>query len=265
MIQSLRGFSLGVLLASVFPGLAQAQAPQASAPDSPAAIHQRQKAALAGYLPSDFGPNCCAILQIPAAAFHPLGGWGSWSNTGYVYATGGTTAIAPVQLPTGSIIVYLDLYYDDTDPSSDMSFELDLYPGYFNGGGPVTIQAVASTGSGGQGYAFSNPFSYTVDNNPSSGGGQYSVVGTLVPIGGTLGFKAVDLWYYRQVSPAPGTATFQDVPTNHPYFQFIEALSAAGITAGCNVSPPQYCPDRQITRGEMAVYLAKALGLEWLY
>lgn len=44
-----------------------------------------------------------------------------------------------------------------------------------------------------------------------------------------------------------------------PFEQAIERLAAAGITAGCN--PPsndQYCPDRNITRGEMAVFLRRA-------
>jgi len=63
------------------------------------------------------------------------------------------------------------------------------------------------------------------------------------------------------VSPAPGSATFNDVPTNHAFFQFIEALSASGITGGCQAAPPLYCPDTPVTRGQMAVFLAKALGL----
>ncbi len=42
----------------------------------------------------------------------------------------------------------------------------------------------------------------------------------------------------------------------------IDALAAAGITAGCN--PPandRYCPDRSVTRGQMAAFLDRALGL----
>ncbi len=42
----------------------------------------------------------------------------------------------------------------------------------------------------------------------------------------------------------------------------IEAVSNAGITAGCN--PPfatDYCPDRLVTRGEMAAFLVRGLGL----
>lgn len=63
------------------------------------------------------------------------------------------------------------------------------------------------------------------------------------------------------VSPAPATATFNDVPTTHPFFKFIEALKASGITGGCSAAPPLYCPDSPVTRGQMAVFLSIALGL----
>src|SRR5262249_57796517 len=63
------------------------------------------------------------------------------------------------------------------------------------------------------------------------------------------------------VSPAPPVATFNDVPVSHPFFKIVEALKASGITAGCSVSPPLYCPDSPLTRGQMAVFLAIALGL----
>jgi hypothetical protein len=51
------------------------------------------------------------------------------------------------------------------------------------------------------------------------------------------------------------------VPTSHPLFQFIEALVASGTTAGCGGG--NYCPNAPLTRGQMAVFLAKALGLQW--
>ena len=74
-------------------------------------------------------------------------------------------------------------------------------------------------------------------------------------------FGWVEVWWRRSVSPAPGAPTFNDVPTNHQFFQFIEALAASGITGGCGVGI--YCPDNPVTRGQMAVFLAKALGLHW--
>ena len=79
------------------------------------------------------------------------------------------------------------------------------------------------------------------------------------------GFSWVEIWWKRSVSPPPATADFNDVPTNHPFFQFIEALKASGITGGCQSLPPLYCPDAPLTRGQMAVFLSKALGLSWPY
>jgi hypothetical protein len=41
----------------------------------------------------------------------------------------------------------------------------------------------------------------------------------------------------------------------------IEKLKAAGVTQGCN--PPvnnRYCPGELVTRGQMAAFLARALG-----
>jgi hypothetical protein len=65
-------------------------------------------------------------------------------------------------------------------------------------------------------------------------------------------------------NPPPAVATFGDVPTNHPFFQFIEALKASGITGGCQVAPPLFCPDSPLTRGQMATFLSIALGLHFV-
>jgi hypothetical protein len=79
---------------------------------------------------------------------------------------------------------------------------------------------------------------------------------------GSLKIGGMIVGYILQVSPAPLTATFNDVPTSDFAFQFVEAFNAAGITVGCNASPPQFCPDRNVTLREMAVFFAKALGLQ---
>jgi hypothetical protein len=67
--------------------------------------------------------------------------------------------------------------------------------------------------------------------------------------------------YKLQISPAPATATFGDVPTNYIYFRAIEALAASGIATGCGSG--NYCPDQPVTRGEIAKFLANGLGLHW--
>jgi hypothetical protein len=74
-------------------------------------------------------------------------------------------------------------------------------------------------------------------------------------------FGFFEIGLLRIVSDPPATPTFGDVPVSHPFYQFIEALAASGITGGCGGG--SYCPDNPLTRGQMAVFLAKALGLHW--
>jgi hypothetical protein len=96
----------------------------------------------------------------------------------------------------------------------------------------------------------------TIDNTHNSYWVILSQVGVL---DGTTRFQAVRLRYRLQVNPPPVTASFADVPTTSPQFRFVEALAAAGITAGCGNG--NFCPDAPITRGQMAVFLSAALGL----
>ncbi len=66
----------------------------------------------------------------------------------------------------------------------------------------------------------------------------------------------------RVVSDAPDTATFNDVPTNDPFYQYVEALYAAGVAGSCD-GGTNFCPDSPVTRKQLALYLARALGLFW--
>ena len=74
-------------------------------------------------------------------------------------------------------------------------------------------------------------------------------------------FGYVEVWWRRVVSDPPATPTFGDVPGSHAFYPFIEALAKSGITGGCGGG--NFCPDASLTRGQMAVFLSKALGLHW--
>jgi hypothetical protein len=63
-------------------------------------------------------------------------------------------------------------------------------------------------------------------------------------------------------SSPPSTPTFNDVPSNYWAYAYIEAFKNAGITAGCVATPPLFCPDQAVTRGQMAVFLCRALNLD---
>jgi len=49
---------------------------------------------------------------------------------------------------------------------------------------------------------------------------------------------------------------FTDAPPGHSYYTDIQVFSEKGITAGCGAGI--YCPDNQVTRAQMAVFLLKA-------
>ena len=53
--------------------------------------------------------------------------------------------------------------------------------------------------------------------------------------------------------------TFTDVPLNHTFYLDIEAVYAAGIAGG--YGDGNYGPADNVTRGQMAAFLARALGL----
>jgi hypothetical protein len=130
-------------------------------------------------------------------------------------------------------------------------------------GGPLDGTVVAMGGSVGEPGDLSLelvPAAPVVVDNRSCSYFTRTALSTIA--GDTLILQRVRAQWRRQVSPAPLTATFpNDVPTTHPFFQFIEALAASGITAGC--AQGSFCPQNPITRGEMAVFLAAALGLHW--
>lgn len=215
-----------------------------------------------------FDPTCCNILQIPASSFNAFNS--TWTQRGiiapgYYYPVSTTSFVfgdAPVTLPEHAVIEYLDLYYDDPDPANDISATLFEFTGSTDPiPAPTEVTSVSSSGSGGKGYAPSPQIAFTVNNNVQYGGGGQLVVEVYIPSFAStdLGFKGVDIWWKPQVSPAPVNADFADVPTSNPYYQFIEALYASAITAGCGGG--NFCPDRNITRKEVATWMAKALGL----
>jgi hypothetical protein len=56
---------------------------------------------------------------------------------------------------------------------------------------------------------------------------------------------------------APTKPIFDDVPSNHPFFRFVQQLAALGITSGCDGR--NFCPDRAITKAEAATFVTRAI------
>jgi hypothetical protein len=50
------------------------------------------------------------------------------------------------------------------------------------------------------------------------------------------------------------------VPIDYSFWAQIEAFLNAGITTGCGYAPLIYCPNDQVTRAEMAVFIERAIN-----
>ena len=61
--------------------------------------------------------------------------------------------------------------------------------------------------------------------------------------------------------PPAERAWFVDVNGEHRFAEDIDRLAGARVTAGCQVDPARYCPQRNVTRAQMSTFLARALGL----
>lgn len=53
----------------------------------------------------------------------------------------------------------------------------------------------------------------------------------------------------------PTAPFFNDVPATHPFFKYIQKMRELNITTGCSAN--SYCPDGNVSRGEMAVFLVR--------
>ena len=124
--------------------------------------------------------------------------------------------------------------------------------------GSVTVTLDAGTG-----YSVGSPGSATVnvrdddDAPPAQPGG-----------GGPGGGGAPSLGPGGPSASDPGTAEsadapagFVDVDASSVHAASVEALFAAGVTAGCGTEPLRFCPDRAVSRAEMASFLVRALDL----
>jgi len=215
-----------------------------------------------------WGTSGISYVQIPAAAFRPRlstvesvadsMGQAVWCAT----AVGFCEFHAPVTVPSGAQIVYLELDFHDVSATEAVGGYLVVCnslatscAGYPD---PFLTSGVAFDAGSARVTADVTADGIFVDNRNN----HYNLV-TYMAGGGNEHLVGWIVGYRLQVSDPPATASFNDVPTGHPFFQFVEALADSGITAGCSAAPPLYCPDAPVTRGQMAVFLAKALGLNF--
>jgi len=212
--------------------------------------------------PDTYGVTDSSTYAIGAFDFESFTSGTTFDTTpgGSRFVISGGPLEAPVHLPAGAVITAIELQACDTS-ATDLVY-VNLYSLFFDAGAE-SFELLANVSTGGA-AAPGCTFFQGIVTPPATVDNHNNVY--VVEVGTTAGdsstrFMAVRLSYNLQVSPAPATATFGDVPVGHPQHRFVEALVAAGITAGC--AGGNYCPNDPITRGQMAVFLSVALGLHF--
>lgn len=218
------------------------------------------------------------VTVIPPAAFSPgLGGGGPLYDmtelaTLQVLVSGTDPYWAPLDLPNGAVVDRLCLVANESTPAGSVNLflvatEVDRTPGWAHDPFATLVSTGVPETPGWTRLCASDldilhQAIADVDGDGQPGVLTYSLLVTFnSDTGSEQELGAVEVAWHRTLSPAPEVATFDDVPTSHLFFQQIEALAASGVTSGCGAD--SYCPDAPLTRGQMAAFLATALGLHW--
>ena len=244
---------LSIALLATVTALAAAQPTSASSPANrgmPSAVKA-----------PDYGTASLTHVRVSAMEFSPL----NTNLSGDWYPGPGRTRYpslylgsweGPFHLPGGALLKRVELDYCDANASGH-HVQLNVLECDNQGQGCSPIGAQLVSTSNGCAFVADDTLNYRVDAYHH----LYSLEVDFTADDGTVALASVILSYQLDVSPAPATASFADVPTSDPAFQYVEALVSSGITAGCGSG--NYCPDAPLTRRQMAVFLSKALGLHW--
>ena len=205
-----------------------------------------------------FGPAGSNELRLSGGVAVPVGheSWSARLNSfARTYCSQTCRFAYRLDIPSGAVITRIQGNIRDNNNNGEVWIELVNCA--INSAKDCTyITHVTSGGNEETGDAIiSRDLSYPVANEV----GSLALLVDLTGGNSTTAFKNFKVIWKRQISPAPGVASFSDVPVGAAFFREIEALAASGVTSGCGAGV--YCPQQYVTRGQMAAFLARALGL----
>ena len=234
---------------------------------------------------SGYGTDDLQVVNVPFHSFLPQSSSHAYDSNccfsdGTRWASGGHNfLLASVDaglVPNGARIEEVRFYIQDTNPVIDMNFGGYLCANWIDSTGqnpganvcPVEVFSFGNPGDTVLVASLGNTLRYQSDAGAPGTldavswilFAQFGINGQTV-YDGSVRLRSVEILFRRQIPVAPLSATFNDVAPADFGFQHIEALAASGITAGCGGGA--FCPNGTLTRAQMAVFLAKALGLHW--
>jgi|GEM_PF-3082408 len=221
----------------------------------------------------------CAYALSPASATLPASGgagnflvqtqagcaWMASSQANWIHLTAGFSGTG-----VGAVSYSVDANPDahprtGTITVADQSFTLTQAGSCSFSLGPATTQAFTPLGGAGRINLTSTDgchWTATADAafislSTGGGSGTGSVDFLVAPNPETVARRATISIGGQRFSVLQG-AKFSDVPPSHPYYDFINKLSASGITNGCGYG--NYCPEASVTREQMAIFIERSLG-----
>ena len=203
-----------------------------------------------------FGDNY-QVTWIPCYSFTPYSSSTSYNISGnYRYLTSTTNPWmdASINLPSGAYLYLARLYYRDSHAGAvTLWIWREYLPNNY-----TQLCSISSTGT--PGYASSNCYCYHTIANANN---VYHARVRMSSATSSLSFYGVRLYWKRQIRTGL-SHPFTDIGSLSAEFQnAIAALYHSGITTG--TSSTTYSPNNPVTRGQMAAFLARALGLYWSY
>lgn len=161
--------------------------------------------------------------------FAPDAAGGRFCNAGFPFFEGVFEG-----LPHGPRLTAFQFWTFDSSTETILGLALRTCNQDFAAPTMTVLGVFTSFGSGGYDSGIVSPDS---DVDDIDGQCTYSIQyrlddgSTLCSEGNELRLVGAQARWIRHVSPAPDTATFDDVPTTHLFFQHIESLVPAGVTA----------------------------------
>jgi hypothetical protein len=210
-------------------------------------------------------------LRQVRVATGPACAWTATSNVPWVQVTSGATGTGngTVGLSiatnttdsqrTGTVTI-AGFTYNITQPSNSCNFQLQVPDGLVLPSTAMAYQITVSTAATCQ-WTVTKTGDWFTLGNTTSGTGNGSVAinvlanTTAVPRSGRVTIGGNTLHFVQK--SATITQQYVDVPTTHPFFDYIALLRLNNVPDTCEVNT--YCPETSITRSSMAIFLARTL------